>query len=516
MSRMKELAREIASHGTKHVFGVPGGGTSLELIDALHNTAARFHTVHFEGAAAVMAGATAKVSGRAGVSLSIKGPGLANMVPGLTACWFEGLPVVAIAEAFADNAPISMAHKRIDHGALAGSVVKRVEHLSASGEQFSDLASLSEAEEPGPVLLNLAAGPAGQAATSAKASTGGKNHAELLKSVEKAQRPIVIAGAMAARQRWTDALNALRIPVFTTAAAKGAVDETSAHAAGVYTGVGLSASPEYRLMPKADLVICLGVTPKEVLKAAPFHCAGVALLESHVGTSVQAFGYDAVIGCGASGDLFAALGGKNWGIDLVGECRAALAARLNSLPFGPYHAFQLLEQRFGGQVRTVLDTGDFCTIGEHAVQCRAPNRYLSSGNGRYMGLGLPMAVGAAIEDPSLPTAAIVGDGGIGPFVAELRTAAELQLPLACILMSDGGFGSIRHRAIASNFDQSALLVKNPSWLRIIEAMGIESRRVESETELKDALDASGFGRKPGFIEIAFDPDDYQAMTANLR
>src|SRR6185295_6967163 len=89
----------------------------------------------------------------------------------------------------------------------------------------------------------------------------------LLDRVAKAERPLVIAGTLAIRAGWSQALSKLTIPVFTTAAAKGLIDESLPHAGGVYTGVGLDLAPERALLPECDLVIGLGLRTNEVLGA---------------------------------------------------------------------------------------------------------------------------------------------------------------------------------------------------------------------------------------------------------
>jgi len=97
---IRTLAKAMAERGPGHAFGVPGSGQSLELIDAMSGHGVAFHSVHHEGAAAIMAGTTGRLSGRAGMAIAIKGPGLANMVGGMAACTYENLPMLAVTEAY--------------------------------------------------------------------------------------------------------------------------------------------------------------------------------------------------------------------------------------------------------------------------------------------------------------------------------------------------------------------------------------------------------------------------------
>ncbi|MEK9942813.1 MAG: thiamine pyrophosphate-binding protein, partial [Gammaproteobacteria bacterium] len=87
-----QIAAEIKNSGDSHVFGIPGGGASLDLVDSVERKDIEFVTTFTEGAAAIMAGTLGFLDRTTGVAMSIKGPGLANMIPGLSFCFFENLP----------------------------------------------------------------------------------------------------------------------------------------------------------------------------------------------------------------------------------------------------------------------------------------------------------------------------------------------------------------------------------------------------------------------------------------
>jgi acetolactate synthase-1/2/3 large subunit len=268
MTAFDALASEMAGHGP--VFGIPGSGASLELLDALERQGTAFHLSHHEAAAAIMAGTMGRLSGRAGLALAIKGPGLANLVPGLAACWFESFPLVALCEALPAGVDWRQRHKGLHHAALVAAISKGRYGLAANGGEgaFSNAAALATAEVPGPVVLELVAGEV----AAEPGGFGALAYESVIAAVERAQRPLVIAGSLALRAGWRDALAALDIPVFSTASTKGVIDEERFPAAGVYTGAGLEKSPESSLLPAADLVVGLGLRPQEVLAAKPFAC----------------------------------------------------------------------------------------------------------------------------------------------------------------------------------------------------------------------------------------------------
>ena len=484
------LAADVARHGVDHAFGVPGGGASLELIDALARQSVTFHSTAHEGAAAIMAGTFGRLTGNAGVAIAIKGPGLANMVPGMAACQLESWPMVAMTEAYGPGA--TKAHKRMDHAALVSGVSKAHVGLSSDGPAFADLAALAEAETPAPVLLDLVERPA------VLPSSAASDRAPALDAIASAERPVVIAGTKAIRAGWSDCLNALRLPVFSTAAAKGVVDETLPHAAGVYTGVGLERVPAATLLARADLVVGLGLRDAELLNGPAFDAPFV---------NIETPSADA---------LFEMLVGKPWGVDDVVSATAALQRYMLDDGFLPAHALRAVATAFPDGVRVVIDTGYFCTIAEHAWQASRADWCLSSGSGRYMGIGLAQAVGAALIDDAVPTVLLTGDGGIGPFFAEARLAAEARRPLAVLHMSDGGYGSVRTRALSANLIQTPLLFAGRGWRAAFDGVGFATARADNEDALASALAGWRPAEAPLFVELPFDPDAYQAMVRGIR
>lgn len=513
MSPVAALTEAIATHGVPRAFGVPGSGASLTLVDGLVNKGVPFHLTHFEGAAAIMAGTVGRLTNRAGVAVSIKGPGLSNMVSGLAACHLEGLPMVGIAEAYPPNAPARNIHKRLDHEGLVVAVTKGHRFISDAGPGFAELADWALDEVPGPVMLDIA--PDATPEQPAIKRPGPAPTEAVSDRVTSASRPVVIAGTLALRENWMAALNNLPVPVFSTAAAKGVVDETLPQSAGVFTGVGLQRTAEHALLPEADLIVGLGLRANEVLAPGKFHCTAINIdpLGHRAG---DVFEFDAVGAPDEASGLFNILGEKAWGLDEVVQLDTELRNHLLDQSFLPAHAFEAVSLQFERRVRMVLDTGYFCTIGEHIWNAQRPDWFLGSGQGRYMGIGLPMAVAAALQDPEIPTAVVMGDGGIGPFFAELKIAVENKSPLLVILMSDGGFGSVRTRALKDNLNQNYLIVSQPSWLRAVEGLGMPGVRASSQAALESALALWNPSTGPQYIELSFDPEAYQAMVEGIR
>ncbi len=514
MTDFNRLSEDIVAHGVKHVFGIPGSGETLSLIDALEKRAVQFHLTHSEGAGALMAATVGRLSNAAGVSLSIKGPGLTNAIPGIAAAWFEGFPLVHFTEGFQPNAPLSKAHKRIDQAALVGPITKDMRYLTQNGPGFSEIAAFARAEEPGPSVVTLAGKVDTDAPAFVQAPAVKSDLQAALKLVNNAERPIVIAGTLAHRNGLRDVLASLSFPVFSTAASKGIIDETAANAAGVFTGVGLKLTPEHQLLSQADLIVGIGLTAREALATQPFPVPFLAI-EAVETPGTAAFAPAARVHIEHVAEILTPLQQCTWGLEDLARIVAALQARMQE-GFLPGAVFHAIERRFDRHARIVLDTGYFCTIGEHALRPREADLCLMSGQGRYMGTGLPMALGAALHDPTTPTIAVLGDGGIAMHLAEARLAAQHRLPLLIVLMTDNSFSSIRTRALKDGLTQKPLTMDGKGWTTAFDALGLPSHRAENLAAVEAALAAWQPQNGPAFLEIPFAPEPYEAMVAGIR
>ena len=72
------LVRAAKATGTKRLFGLPGGGSSLDVMESARRQGLDFVLTRHECGAVFMAAATATLDGALGVALTTKGPGTAN------------------------------------------------------------------------------------------------------------------------------------------------------------------------------------------------------------------------------------------------------------------------------------------------------------------------------------------------------------------------------------------------------------------------------------------------------
>jgi acetolactate synthase I/II/III large subunit len=520
--RIAQLAEALNRHGVRALFGVPGSGLSWQLISALDAQGVPFWDVSHEAAGAIMAGALGQQTDTVGCSLSIKGPGFANMLAGIVSNQYEQWATLSISEAFGPATPAFRMHKRLDHPGLLSSVTKAYGTLGDPGETVAQLVSAAQEEIPGPVHLDLFAENAAELQrhrTIAPESSDGVAQWDLIRQwVQRARRPVVIAGSLSTRATWSQRLPSLKIPVFTTVAAKGVIDEQTPWAAGIYTGDGKALSPEQQVLPQADLVIGLGLRNLEVLSPRRFSCP-LVIVDAASPRTAAGFEPEAVLTTGDETryeELLDGLADKSWDDNPLPESLTGLRRFFMVDEWLPGAIFGTLEDLLPESSCLVVDTGSFCTVAEHLWRARTTRSFLASANGRSMGTGLPMAIGAALAERTRPTVCALGDGGIKMYPAELKLAIVEALPLLILFLTDGRYGSIAAAASAPNLCLQAITMRQPSWFRAVEAMGCAAASVTSLDALVSHVRQWDWNQGPLFLEATFDPERYAAMTAEIR
>jgi acetolactate synthase-1/2/3 large subunit len=510
-----EIEAQALRHlGVPFVAGVPGSGPSYELLDRCERAGMEFVLTAHEAAGAIIAGAAARQRGTLGAALSIKGPGVANLVGGLSLCRFENYPVITFAEAYAPEAAAGLQHKRMNQDSVLSPLVKGV--FYRGGPSIAQLAALARREPAGPVHMNLVAAP--PVSIELEADVDDRLDA-VLDRIAGSRRPVLICGSPLTRitpdSVRSAAITGLRLPVFTTAAGKGAIDEHDPASAGVFTNAGQSLAPEQSVLAAADLVIGVALRNVEVLGARPFAAPYISV--DNAGGEFQQ-GFAPALHCRidlgiAVPRLLDALRPVSWGLDAVSAAHARLAAHLDRDELLPAGCFATLSgvERAG----LVTDSGNFTIVAEHVWRAARPLDFVGSSNGRFMGAGLPQALGVALADPSRPTLCTVGDGGLPPFVAELKLAIDRRLPLLVVLMTDGYYGSMRARVEAGGYTRSGIHVKRPAWHHVIGALGCDSVQVQDRSAF-DAAVGAWTRSAPLFVEAVMPDRPYLEMVAPLR
>src|SRR5690606_39090322 len=87
------LVDQLAAHGVRHVFCVPGE-SYLAVLDGLHDHQIEVTVCRQEGGAAMMADAHGKLTGAPGICMVTRGPGAANAMAGVHIASQDSTPMI--------------------------------------------------------------------------------------------------------------------------------------------------------------------------------------------------------------------------------------------------------------------------------------------------------------------------------------------------------------------------------------------------------------------------------------
>ncbi|SDR37731.1 benzoylformate decarboxylase [Rhizobiales bacterium GAS113] len=137
-----------------------------------------------------------------------------------------------------------------------------------------------------------------------------------------------------------------------------------------------------------------------------------------------------------------------------------------------------------------------------------------------LGYGLPAAVGIALAKPSRPVVCIIGDGSAMYAIQALWTAAQHGLPLAIVVLNNGGYGAMRAfsqlmRSSAPpridlpgidlpGIDLPGIDLPGLDFPALAAGHGCAAIRVRRAEELAPALSRAFAGSGPVLVEVVVD------------
>ncbi len=527
------------ARGVKRIFGIPGGGSSLDLIDAAGRRGIDFVLTRGETAAAIMAAVTAELTGVPGVVLTGIGPGAASVVNGIAYASLERAPVVAITDAREPDAGTAP-HQVFDQQALFAPITKASRRLTPEdGAQIvEELLDRALAPPPGPVHVDLSATDAGSpvAVTVAVAAAGrggpadpnpGAVEGELEAArglLSESRRPVVVAGiearaggAALALRRLAETLGC---PAMTTYKAKGVIADDHPQTIGHFTGARSEAEALATKESQADLIVFAGLDPVELIPApwfleAPvlalsaqsnpaFPVAPAARLHGPLGLCVEAVAEAAVA--------------SDWTEAEIGALRRRLRDRLRLE--GKGHTTETVVAAAAALApkgaRATVDAGAhmFSTMAEWRAQ--APYDVLKSTGLSTMGFALPAAIAAALAEPERPAIAFTGDGGLLMCLAELSTAARLGCNLTVVVLNDATLALIDVKQQRQQRPPSGVRYPAVDFAAAARGLGCQAWAVGREDALEPALRAAFAHAGPALVDVTIDPSGYGAQLAALR
>ncbi len=537
------LARELSQVGVRRMFGVPGGGSSLDLIEAAGVLGIDFVLTRTENAAVMMAGALAETSGIPGVALMTKGPGLANGTNGVAYAALDRAPVLVVSDGFTSTQLGYITHQVFDQKALLTPLVKGHSRLDGADvyAEIRRLLALACTPPFGPVHIELtseaarrliAGAPTQAALVAALAQPSPDRHALDLVQLEKvrlrmaaARRPVLLLGLEARRHATAvrRLVATLGCPVLPTYKAKGVVPDANPQVVCLFTG-GLQ---EAECIAQADLLVLVGLDPVEmILQPWPYAKPAVAIGAAHHPV------HYVIPEAGVVGPLDALLGAleeglrdrpSDWRLDDMALLRRNVRERLAYHPVtrgvAPDRVAQLAAAACAKRAvatRMSVDAGAHMFSATAFFPSAEPGDTLISNGLATMAFALPAAIAASLDDPTQPVLCFTGDGGLMMCLGELSTAVQTGARIVVIVFNDSALSLIDVKQQSRHLPTRGVRWQQHNFAATMQALGGLGLQASSEAEFVSALESALDAQLPCLIDVLVDPSGYPQQLKAMR
>jgi acetolactate synthase-1/2/3 large subunit len=518
------LAESLEAHGVDRIFCVPGesyvGLTSIlvergspEVIVCRHESGAGF-----------MAMADSELTGRAGVAIVSRGPGVSNAMVSLHSAYHDATPMVLLIGHVERRDVGRLALQEQNYARLLSDIMKLVIEVidpDQASEAVARAFHIAESGMPGPVAVILPEDIFDQQ-TDAPVDTPRQHYvaapreqdltlmADLL---EGAERPLVLVGG---GLQWDAAQDESVLDDLARFAGQWNLAITPTHRRpqlfdnrdphyGGYMGIRVP-RPQIETMREADLIVALGerltdtVTQGYRYPSAPE--PQVPLI--HVWPDANELGrvWRPTLGIPASpaevirGLLKrpAPLGVERrdaWVRSLHEIDRTVRQRNSEPAPDGLDFADIAVEvdRHLAPGAIVTSDAGNFSSYIHRYMNFKPGQALLSSVVGA-MGSGMPMAVAAGLRRPGAQVVAFIGDGGALMTGNELATAVQYGVNLIVIVADNSMYGTIGMHSYM-RYPQRAFMagtrLTNPDFAMWGASFGAEAFSISDEAEVGPVL-----------------------------
>jgi acetolactate synthase I/II/III large subunit len=510
MKVAQAVGEALHALGVGHVFGVVGSG-NFHLTNALVGAGSRFVAARHEGGAATMADAYARVSGELAAVSVHQGCGLTNAMTGIAEAAKSRTPLLVLAAEV--TSPRSNFY--VDQDALAravGAVPARVSSPQTAVKE-TVAAVATAVHERRTVLLNLpldvqaAEAPnadEGRVATlptaPPPAAPGERDLAALVAALERAERPVFVAGRGSRGHGCRQALA-------TLADRYGALLATSAVARGLFhddpwsldVSGGFATPVAARLIQGADLVVGWGCA-LNMWTMRHGRLIGPDATVVQVDDTAEAIGAHRRVDIGVLGDVrttaiaaadAATRRRTGYRRDEIRE-EIAARARWRDVPYDDTGTAERIDPRtlsialddlLPAERILSVDSGNF--MGYPSMFCSVPDEdgFCFTQAYQSIGLGLATAVGAAMARPDRLPVAALGDGGALMSAVELDTVRRLGLPMVVVVYNDDAYGAEVHHFAPDGFAVDTVTFPETDIAAVARGYGFEAVTVRSRDDL---------------------------------
>ncbi len=522
----------LTREGVEVVFGYPGGAI-LPAYDAMLDYPIRHVLVRHEQGAAHMADGYARASGRVGVAVATSGPGATNLVTGIATAMMDSSPIVCITGQVPSAAIGSDAFQETDVTGVTLPITKHNYLITRAEDIVPALREafyIARSGRPGPVLVDITKDAQNAEADfvwddsevalpgyrpDLRSTTEALTRAAEL--IAASERPLILAGHGVMISDAMDELLAFvertQIPVTPTLLGIGGFPASHPLNLGM---MGMHGEAWVNTaIQQADLLLAFGMRFDDRV-TGNLQTYAPSARKIHIDIDPSEINKNVRVDVGIVGDLRQTLREllplvpekrhEAW-IEHIEALKGDSAVRdIQHLPDEGHlyaaHVIHDLWRSTEGRALVVTDVGQHQMWEAQYYKHEQPRKLITSGGLGTMGFALPAAMGAKFAQPDENVWVVVGDGGFQMTAAELSTCAQEDLKINVAVINNGYLGMVRQwQEFFYERRYAATPLRNPDFVKLAEAHGLQGRRVHRRHEVSEAVRWAE--EAPGTVVIDF-------------
>jgi pyruvate dehydrogenase (quinone)/pyruvate oxidase len=533
------LVESIIDWGVDTVFGLPGDGIN-GIMEALRTRQdrVRFIQVRHEEAAAFMACAYAKYTGRLGCCLATSGPGGIHLLNGLYDAKLDQAPVLAITGQIYSDLIGSNFQQEVNMTRLFEDVTVYNQEV-VNPNQIQMLADeacrhalnhrgvahitfpvdYQEIEPSGKTSMHKVSGHTTSRWSRALVTPREDELKIAAFLLNDALKPLILVGqgALGAGDEVIELADKLGAPIVKALLGKAVVPDDHPLTTG---GLGLlGTTPSQEAMESCDALLIIGSSfPYMEFLPKPGQAKGV-----QIDDKPDRIGLRYPVDVGLVGDAKPTVAALSRFVEyktdrsFLEQAQAGMKewwelmrtrAMRDDVPIKPQRVAWELSELAADDAILSADSGTNTIWAARQFKIRKNQKFSCSGTLSTMACALPYSIAAKLAFPERQSIAFVGDGGFTMLMGEFLTAVKYKLPIIVVIIKNNTLGQIKWEQIVflGNPEYGCEL-HNPNFAKYAEACGGVGFTVERPEDIRPALEQAIATGKPAVVEVVVDPNE---------